>query len=107
MELRGEAHVVSTVIRSLIHLQSERYFGKKGLEIQETRLVNVLPKEIGSSAYQYVSPAIFQRKPAFSNLLSVWQETFPVPLAVIVLFLFGFFVFTSPFSLTFVSPFET
>ena len=27
------------------HTQCERYFGKKGLEIQETRIVNLLPKK--------------------------------------------------------------
>jgi hypothetical protein len=28
-------------------LQSERYFGKKGLEIQQKRVVELLPKETG------------------------------------------------------------
>ncbi|KAK7688467.1 Delta(6)-protoilludene synthase [Cerrena zonata] len=62
--------------------ESERYFGKKGLEIQESRLVEVLPKEVGESAYIYVNPKAVQQK---SFLSSVWHDNLHVQFFVVLL----------------------
>ncbi|CAL1709814.1 unnamed protein product [Somion occarium] len=36
--------------------ESERYFGKQGLVIQKTRVVDLLPRETGRPPHQYASP---------------------------------------------------
>ncbi|KAK7694474.1 Delta(6)-protoilludene synthase [Cerrena zonata] len=90
--------------------ESERYFGKKGLEIQQSRLVKVLPKEVGESAYQYVTPTSVQRKSPLHIFPSIWRENFQIQFLLILLGLLGLCLVVSPSfvpSLANVSPFET
>lgn len=85
--------------------QSERYFGRRGLEIQEKRLVNLLPKEVGESTYQYVNPATFQHKSPLQSLSPALRDTLQVSLFAIMCSLLGLcLVIASPFSAASVLP---
>lgn len=52
--MNGMAHWVGAIIQW--SYESERYFGKRGLEIKKTRTLHLLPKEVNK--YKEIGPVI-------------------------------------------------